>query len=386
MKKIKFIPFRFKLGLVVSVWVSLVIIFLGTNIYNNIKHTMEKQYNVNGNVMNSLEASNYYMLYKALDKIALYIFIALIISIGISILLGSVLANFISRPIKKMMVGMEEISNGNLNYKIDIRSKDEFRLLGRNFNNMTHHIRKLIEERNKREEELSNKNNEILVQRDEINALYEETTAMNEELEFLLHQNQKNYFVTVKALVNSIEAKDKYTRGHCERVMEYVLKIGEAMDLTQGELEDLKYAALLHDVGKIGVPSSIINKGSKLTEDEMELVKMHSILGYEILKDVPFLENARKAILHHHERIDGRGYPDALKDKEISLLSKILAVADAFDAMTTGRSYRMIPFTKKMALEQLIENKNLQFDPEIVDIFVTLMEREYIQDLSQNII
>lgn len=326
------------------------------------------------------------ILENSLRKMLLFITIALFIFIIISIFLGIIIAGYISKPIQKMMQGIEEISKGNFDNRINIKSNDEFKLLGKNFNNMVQHIKKLIEERNYREKELNNKNYEILSQTDKINALYEETTQMNKKLEYLLNENQTNYFATVRALVNSIEAKDRYTRGHCERVMEYSVAIGEAMGLSEDEIVDLRYAALLHDVGKIGIPSKIINKSSKLTNEEMELIQIHPRLGFEILKDVLFLKKAREAILQHHERVDGKGYPNKLKGKDICIMAKILAVADAFDAMTTGRSYRTIPLTKEMTLEQLEKNKGLQFDPEIVDLFVMLIEKNSIEDVFKNIV
>jgi HD-GYP domain-containing protein (c-di-GMP phosphodiesterase class II) len=274
-----------------------------------------------------------------------------------------------------MIKQIEFISQGNFERKITIQTNDEFKRLSESCNRMMEHIHGLIDEKKQAAEELRKKNQEIIRQRDEINALYQQTAAMNEELTYLLEESKRNYLHTVRALVNAIEAKDYYTGGHCERVMEYAILIGSAMHLNKKELIDLKFAALLHDVGKIGISSAIINKEGKLTQEEMEIIKKHPKIGYNILKDIQFLEDGLDGILHHHERIDGEGYPDGLTGDEIGLIAKILGVADAYDAMTSSRSYRKIPLTKQKAIEQLIQNKNTQFDTEVVDVFVMSLNK-----------
>lgn len=241
----------------------------------------------------------------------------------------------------------------------------------------------LIEEKCNKERELLLKDSQIEMQKDVIASQSEQISMLNEKLEELFSENKNICIAAINALTNSLEVKDVYTRGHCERVREYVVKIGQALNLSKNEINELEFAALLHDIGKIGIPSRILNKEDELTEEEAELIKMHPRLGYEIVKNLPFLDNAKYAILQHHERIDGKGYPDGLVDEEISLYSKILAVADAFDAMTTGRKYRIIPYPKEVALEQLIHNKNIQFDARIVDVFVDIIKKEMNEDKNK---
>jgi HD-GYP domain-containing protein (c-di-GMP phosphodiesterase class II) len=167
---------------------------------------------------------------------------------------------------------------------------------------------------------------------------------------------------TVRALAAAIEAKDDYTRGHSERVTAYALEIGRKMQLEETQLRTLELAGFLHDVGKIGVPEGILRKAGPLTEEEYEVVKEHSRIGSGIIRNIDGAAEIAEVVLHHHERWDGKGYPDGLKQEEPSLLSRILAVADAFDAMCSVRPYR-----DRLALEKVIrtvcEASGAQFDP-----------------------
>jgi response regulator RpfG family c-di-GMP phosphodiesterase len=160
-----------------------------------------------------------------------------------------------------------------------------------------------------------------------------ENAALYEDIE-------RSYFSTVKALARAIEVKDPYTHGHSERVTEYALMIAEAMELDEREKQKLKYAATLHDIGKIGIAGRVLNKPGALTDEEYLHVKTHPLLGDTIVEPVEFLQGPRPIILHHHERFDGKGYPDGLKGDDIPLSARILSVADAFEAMRSDRPYR----------------------------------------------
>lgn len=179
--------------------------------------------------------------------------------------------------------------------------------------------------------------------------------------------------LTVKKLASSLETKDNYTKNHCERVTRYSLAIAKKMELSQEEIKNLEFAGLLHDIGKIVIPDEIINKSGKLTEEEYCIIKKHPEIGHEILKDMDFLDLSSKVLLQHHERVDGKGYPYGLSGDRINKLSKILAVADAYDAMTSERPYRKKPFTKEQAIAEFNKNRNTQFDSEIVDIFIDIL-------------
>jgi HD-GYP domain-containing protein (c-di-GMP phosphodiesterase class II) len=185
-----------------------------------------------------------------------------------------------------------------------------------------------------------------------------------------LYQNLKDFLLNViKTLVYSIEAKDSYTRGHSERVSRLAMMIAEAMDLSPGEKEALNLAAVLHDIGKIGVPGKILNKVGKLTSEEFLLIKDHPDKGFRILKPIEQLNESLSAIRHHHERYDGTGYPSGLKGKEIPLYARMIAIADMYDAMTSRRSYRE-NISHEDAIADIITVKGKQLDPEIVEIFV----------------
>ena len=166
------------------------------------------------------------------------------------------------------------------------------------------------------------------------------------------------------ALARAVDAKDSYTRSHCETVVELCVTIAERLGLEPDALEQLRLAGLLHDVGKIGVPDTILQKPSALTDSEYETMKTHSRLGHSIVSGAGLLEEARW-ILHHHERPDGRGYPYGLHGEEIPLESRIILVADAFEAMTSDRPYRRsVPASA--ALDELHRHAGTQFDPECV--------------------
>ncbi|MFZ5354673.1 MAG: HD domain-containing phosphohydrolase [Bacillota bacterium] len=294
----------------------------------------------------------------------------------VSVLLGLAISNIVSKPVEKMMGTINSVNKGNFNHSTGIYTHDEFRLLGKSLDDMLHNIKQLIDERELHSNVLLQKNAEIISQKEEITALYEETTAMNEELYNLLDELRENYLNTVRALAKSIEAKDHYTKGHCERVTSYAIKVGKKLGLTDPELNELEFACLLHDIGKIGIPDGILNKESKLTDEEFDIIKKHSEIGSDIIKDVEFLENSSKVLLQHHERVDGKGYPYGLKHNEILRMARILAVADAYDAMTSSRPYRKDVMTKEQAIEQFLANKNTQFDPEIVDEFIKILNEE----------
>ncbi len=198
--------------------------------------------------------------------------------------------------------------------------------------------------------------------------------SVNAELKEKTEELEEAYIQTIRVLVKVIERKDPYTRGHSERVAEYALKIGKALGLNEEEQKFLLYAGLLHDIGKIGVREEVLNKSGRLTEEEYEEVKKHPVYGAEILGEVRFLRRISSTVMHHHERWDGKGYPDGLEETEIPLSARIIAVADAYDAMTSSRSYRGA-LTVEDAIAELRKGKGSQFDPYIVDVFLEILEK-----------
>ncbi len=189
-----------------------------------------------------------------------------------------------------------------------------------------------------------------------------------------LYQNLKDFLLNfVKSMVSVIEAKDTYTRGHSERVNGISVMIARAMGLSQKDIENINWASILHDIGKIGVSESILTKPGRLTEEEYNIIKTHPMKGHEILKHIIQLKDALQGITYHQETYDGSGYPEGLKGKEIPLYARIIAVADTYDSITSSRAYRMRN-THVSALKEIERVSGSQLDPEIVEIFKKVCE------------
>ena len=186
----------------------------------------------------------------------------------------------------------------------------------------------------------------------------------------------KNYSDTIQSLALALEAKDKYTRGHSERVTDFAVQIASEMGLSDNKIGTLRFAGRLHDIGKIAISDNILLKKDRLTLSEYADIKTHPQKGADLLKPLTFLEETCSVIKYHHERFDGKGYPDGLSGDRIPLLSRILSVADAFDAMTSERPYRA-PLSQATALKETIACAGTQFDPGIVDVFERIITREY---------
>jgi HD-GYP domain-containing protein (c-di-GMP phosphodiesterase class II) len=191
-----------------------------------------------------------------------------------------------------------------------------------------------------------------------------ENTHLYEEL-------RQTFFDTAEALAETIEKRDPYTGGHTRRVMNYCAAIGKSMGLSRKERDDLKLASILHDIGKIGVPDDILMKETKLTDEENDIMIKHSTCGAEILAHIRQLKNIIPGVRGHHERMDGKGYPDNLSNGDIPVIARIIAVADTFDAMTSDRPYRKALSTEN-ALEELIKCSGRQFDKGVVAVFTGL--------------
>ena len=201
------------------------------------------------------------------------------------------------------------------------------------------------------------------------------------EVEKSKQQTERISLQMMQTLATTIEAKDEYTRGHSYRVAEYAALIAKELGWSQDEIINLKHAAHLHDIGKIGIPDSVLNKPTQLTEDEDNLLKKHTIIGAEILKDVTLIPHVVEVTRNHHEHYDGSGYPDGLAGTEIPIFARIIAVADCYDAMNSRRIYRNA-LSQDEIYEEILKNKGTQFDPEIADIFLTLLTENQIPDLD----
>ncbi len=185
----------------------------------------------------------------------------------------------------------------------------------------------------------------------------------------LLTQLQTTYVATLRSLISIIEAKDPYTKGHTERVASYSIALANRLRLDEDDLRRIMFAALMHDIGKMGVLDEIVNKPGALTEEEWELMRQHPVTGSELVEKMEFLNGTSDIVRHHHESWNGRGYPDGLRGDGIPLGARIVTVADSFDAMTTDRPYRKA-LSVDEAVRRLEKAAGIQFDPELVRVFV----------------
>lgn len=193
-----------------------------------------------------------------------------------------------------------------------------------------------------------------------------------------LSATESHLFTSLKTLLGTISAKDRYTLGHSERVMEYAIEIGKEIGLDEEDIKILRIAALLHDIGKIEIPQSVLNKKEKLTDEEFELIKKHPVYSAEIIKPLANLGKLHSIVLHHHERYDGKGYPSGIKGEGIPLEARILSVADSFDAMLSDRPYRK-SLSMDKAIAELQRCANTQFDKNIVESFIKILHKNYLE-------
>lgn len=196
------------------------------------------------------------------------------------------------------------------------------------------------------------------------------------EIDKALEKVESSYRVTLKALVQALETRDFETHGHSERVVTFSLRLGHELGLDSDALRDLELGALLHDIGKIGVPDAILRKPAKLNDEEWVMMKLHPIHGEKILRNIPFLEGASRVVSQHHEFWDGSGYPNGLRGKGIDIGARIFAVIDAFDAITSDRVYRAgRPYED--AVREIERCTGSQFDPAVVDAFKGIPKEDW---------
>ena len=251
-----------------------------------------------------------------------------------ALLVGSIAARSLTSPILKLSAAAEQIAAGDLSTRVETRNITEIGTLGRSFNTMSDKLEEHI-------------------------AHLAKAAAENREL----------FVGTVKALAAAIDGKDKYTRGHSERVARISVAIGRQLKLGSEELETLRISALLHDVGKIAIDDSILKKPAALTDEEFEVMKTHPQKGYKIMSQIPAMKEFLPGMYMHHEMVNGKGYPQGLTDEQIPLQAKIVSVADTFDAMTIDR-----PYSKGMllpaALERIQSFVGTRYDPEVVSALI----------------
>ncbi len=261
------------------------------------------------------------------------------IALGLAIIAAIVFASGIARPIRLLAHRTREIAKGNYQQRVELKTHNEIGELAENFNSMSAAIELAIE-----------------------------------GLKKAAHENNLLFINSVRMLAAAIDAKDPYTRGHSERVARYAIAIGKNLNLSEKDMRDLRISALLHDVGKIGIDDRILRKPGALSDDEFEVMKQHPAKGAAIMSGVAQLIEIVPGMKYHHEKWSGGGYPDNLKEDEIPMQARIIAIADTFDAMTTNR-----PYQKAMELAYVVEKvksfAGSRFDPRVVDAFAKAVKR-----------
>lgn len=268
--------------------------------------------------------------YRQVEAMERRILLGLGAAILVALVLAALFSRNLTRPLKGFTKGALELARGKFGVEVDVPQKNELGELAQTFNYMS---------------------KQLLAYDMENRGLYESL--------------EKGYLETIVALANSIDSKDAYTRGHSQRVGDVAVEVGREMNLTERELRQLQYGGILHDIGKIGIVESILCKQSRLTDQEMAIMREHPAIGDAIIGPVSFLGAVRACVRHHHERWDGTGYPDRLQGEDIPLLARIVACADTFDACTSTRPYqKAMPLEK--AMEILDNLSGAQLDPQVV--------------------
>ena len=209
----------------------------------------------------------------------------------------------------------------------------------------------------------------------ELGELHDLERRRGRDLERALANLQETYVATMTSLARVVEAKDECTRGHLDRTTAYGLALARRVDPELAARPELAHGFFLHDIGKVGIPEGILSKASSLDAEEWNVMRRHPVIGADIVMPIPFLAGAVDIISHHHERVDGRGYPRGLKGDEIPLPARIFSVADSFDAMTSDRPYRGA-FSTERALGEIEKAAGSQFDPDVAAEFLVLMQEE----------
>ncbi len=199
--------------------------------------------------------------------------------------------------------------------------------------------------------------------------------ALSAEIESLKQQHKQICEMAARSILQALDLRDHYTYGHSMRVAYYVLLLGKELKMSENEIYDLEFSAIFHDIGKVGIPDSVLLKPSKLTNEEFDMMKTHPVKSAEILDGFDYFQKIAKIVRHHHERYDGKGYPDKMSGDEIPYFSRMILIADTFDAMTSSRPYRKgLPY--EVAFQELRDFAGTQFDPKLVEQFIPAIQND----------
>jgi putative nucleotidyltransferase with HDIG domain len=260
-------------------------------------------------------------------------------SLVAALLVALLLARRVTDPLRELVRGALDIARGRFGREVKVKARDELGDLAYTFNHMSR-----------------------------------ELAGFDGENKRLIAALERGYLDTIRALASAIDAKDPYTRGHSERVAALSVEIGRELGLDDHALLSLRYAGILHDIGKIGVPEQVLRKPARLTPEERTLVMSHAPVGAEIVEGIDFLRSAEPAIRHHHERWDGQGYPDGIAGETIPLLARIINAADTWDACTSERPYQRA-YSAPEVVTILDDLRGAQIDPAVHDAILRVLRR-----------
>jgi putative nucleotidyltransferase with HDIG domain len=212
----------------------------------------------------------------------------------------------------------------------------------------------------------------------EMKSLTESFNTMVESLERLQREKEESYTSAIRAVMVALDARDSETYGHSERVVRYTMAIAHQMQIPEKDLQSIRWGALLHDVGKIGIADAILRKPGPLTNEERQAMQQHPLMGFKMLEGIKFLDKAVPLVLEHHEKVDGKGYPNGLQGESIFLGARIFAVADVYDALTSTRPYRK-PISYEEAVEELKKGRGTHFDPQVLDAFLQIPKEDWLK-------
>lgn len=278
----------------------------------------------------------------------------------------------------------DEIHKNNIMYAEELSAQnEEIREQSEELEAQNEEIREQSELLTEQNKKLEIQNDEIREQSELLTAQNEEIRAMNEEILFRNETMEQMTMQTITTIANTIDAKDEYTRGHSRRVSEYSAALAKEIGYTEHEISEVRFIGLLHDIGKIGIPDSVLNKPGRLTKEEFMIMKSHTTVGAEILKDIDMIKGLDIGAKYHHERIDGKGYPDGLKGDEIPMIAKIIAVADAYDAMSSNRVYRRHLDDAKV-LSELEHGVGTQWDEQCAKAMIKLIKEKRLPQVNMD--